>query len=137
MSTTERALRWVLWILGAGLLMALPTAFLPQAWMDATHRWLGLGDLPGVPIVGYMARSLSLLYAMNGALLVFLAARPKRNAATLRFLGAIWILFGIGITWIDAASGLPLYWTLAEGPPTIGISLVILVLAGRVAGERG
>ncbi len=136
MSTSERALRWVLWILGAGLLTALPTAFLPHSWMDAIHRWLGLGELPRIPIIGYMARSLSLLYAMNGALLVFLAVDVRRNAGILRFLGVIWVLFGIGITWIDAAAGLPLHWTLAEGPPTIGVSLLILVLASRVARDR-
>ena len=135
MSTSEHALRWVVWILGAVLLTALPTAFLPQAWMDSIHRWLGLGELPSIPIIGYMARSLSLFYAMNGALLLFLAVDVRRNSRTLRFLGAIWALFGVGITWIDAVVGLPLYWVLTEGPPTIGVSLLILVLASRVSRE--
>ena len=69
MFRAEDALRWFLRLVGAFSLLALPCALMPFSWMDATHRWLGLGTLPSEPIVAYLARSLSLFYALLGGLL--------------------------------------------------------------------
>lgn len=68
MQRHRRALVWYLRIAAAVLLLALFAVFLPFEWMDAIHRGLGLGDLPKAPIVGYLTRSLSLLYALFGCL---------------------------------------------------------------------
>ena len=53
-------LRWV----GGVSLLALVAVFMPYSWMDTIHQALGMGTLPAVPIVGYLARSLSLFYAL-------------------------------------------------------------------------
>lgn len=42
------------------------------------------------------------------------------------------LAFGVLITGIDLAVGLPTYWTLFEGPPTFILGGVILLLARRV-----
>ena len=66
--TADRVLFWLLRVNAGVLLLALPCALLPFAWMDAVHREaLGLDSLPDSPITRYLARSLSLVYAMRGA----------------------------------------------------------------------
>ena len=45
---------------------------------EPIHRQVGLGELPQVPIVGYLTRSISALYALHGALLVFMAGDVRR-----------------------------------------------------------
>ena len=47
------------YLLGIGSLFALVPVVMPWSWMAATHRWLGLGEMPSGPIVEYLARSLS------------------------------------------------------------------------------
>jgi len=59
---------------------------MPFDWMNAIHRQAELGDLPNVPIVGYLTRSISALYALHGALLVFLAGDVRRFLPVVRFL---------------------------------------------------
>jgi hypothetical protein len=111
------------------MLAALPAAFLPYHWMDAIHQRAGLGQLPEVPIVGYLARSLSAFYAMHGALFVFLARDVRAYLPVIRFLAIAGIVFGAGVFWLDAAVGMPRAWTLAEGPYAVVLSAVLLWLA--------
>ena len=42
------------------------------------------------------------------------------------------MVFGVVITGVDAMARMPTYWTLLEGPPTILIGLLILLLNRRV-----
>jgi hypothetical protein len=55
--------------------------------MAATHRWLGLGEMPTGPVVEYLARSLSAFYAVMGALCLVVAADLERYRPLVRFLG--------------------------------------------------
>src|SRR5438874_1737454 len=83
--TAERALFWVLRLNAGVLLLALPCALLPFAWMDVVHRDApGLGPLPDLPITRYMARSLSLVYAGRGGRGVPRPARPPRRPPVAR-----------------------------------------------------
>jgi hypothetical protein len=50
-------------IAAAGALAIVPT-FMPHGWMNACHRWLGLGELPETPIIVYLTRSLSAMYVL-------------------------------------------------------------------------
>jgi hypothetical protein len=111
------------------MLMALPAAFLPYDWMDAIHRRAGLGQLPDVPIVGYLARSLSGFYALHGALFVFLARDVRTYLPVIRFLAIAGIVFGAGMFGLDAAVGMPRPWTQMEGPFAVMVSAVLLWLA--------
>ena len=64
-----------------GSLFALVPVVMPWSWMAATHRWLGLGEMPTTPVVEYLARSLSAFYALVGALCLAMASdlRHKRG----------------------------------------------------------
>jgi hypothetical protein len=133
MFTSERVLVVLLRLGGAALLLALPAAFLPFAWMDAIHHRVGLGALPDVPIIGYLTRSISIMYAIHGALILFLSFNVRRYLPVIRFLALTGLAFGLGMIWIDLAAGMPRHWARAEGPFIILESLVILWLAGRVS----
>lgn len=72
--TKTTALIFLLWFLGVSALFALVAVFMPLSWIVATHGWLGLGEMPTAPIAEYLARSLSLFYALFGALCLVMAA---------------------------------------------------------------
>jgi hypothetical protein len=105
---------------------------MPTTWIAATHRWLGLGDFPDAPITQYLARSVSALYAILGGLTIFVSTDVVRYAPVIRFFAYVTVAFGILLTGIDAVAGMPTYWTLFEGPTTVILGVVILVLVRRV-----
>ncbi len=131
----ERLLVWLMRIGALSTLLALPASFLPFAWMDAIHRSVGLGPLPDVPITGYLARSLSWFYAMHGALWLFLSTDVRRYGRLIRFLFGLNIGFGVGLVLLDWRVGMPLPWTLCEGPFIILFSLALLWLLRRVPAD--
>jgi hypothetical protein len=122
---------WVLRVLGSVVLLALPAALLPVGWMNALHRSLGMGELPKAPIVEYLSRSCSLLYAMHGALLLFVSFDVRRYLGAIRFLAWAGLVFAAGMLWVDLAAGMPSLWTWSEGPIIAAESILILWLARR------
>ena len=90
-------------IMGTAALFAVTAVVMPYSWMNAIHESLGLGLLPSEPIVGYLARSTSAFYA----------------------------IFGAALFVVDLLEGLPLYWSLTEGPLNAAFGILILVLAYR------
>jgi hypothetical protein len=68
MRKADKVLAILLRSLGVSALFALVAVFMPMSWMAATHRWLGLGEMPTAPVVEYLARSVSAFYALFGAL---------------------------------------------------------------------
>jgi hypothetical protein len=130
---TADAERWLLILLlrlgGAVTVAAFLAMFLPVDWMAAAHRWLGLGELPRAPVVDYLARSIAALYGFHGVLLLLVAQDPTRFLPIVRFLGVMNVLFGTFVTVIDMHAGMPLWWTIAEGPAIIGFGIVVLYLS--------
>ncbi|MDO8545010.1 MAG: hypothetical protein Q7S40_31585 [Opitutaceae bacterium] len=131
-SRAESLLRFVLRAIGGVSLLALVAVVMPYSWMDATHRWLGLGKLPSEPIVGYLARSLSAFYALLGGLFWMLSFDLPRHRPTVCFLGVATIGFGAILTGIDWAEGLPRYWKVWEGPWVMFMGAAIAWLAFRI-----
>ena len=131
MNRSEKILVWLLRASGAVMLLALIPLVMPFAWMDLVHRQLGLGKLPDAPIVDYLARSASALYAVHGALLIFAASDVRRYLPLVRFLAWVAVVFGPIMICIDHAANMPLLWTLCEGPSILAIGVVFLWLAKR------
>ena len=119
------------------LLTALIPAVMPFAWMKDIHRSLGMGDLPEGPIMGYLTRSLSAMYAMHGALLFFLSLDIRRYLPMVKFLAVLSILFGSGMLVLDTTVGMPPSWIAGEGPFIIALGGVMLWLAGHVEPSFG
>jgi len=100
--------------------------------MDAIHAWLGMGALPNAPVVMYLARSTSALYAILGGLMWTLSLDVHRFRPVLSYLGAVLSLLGLFLIVFDWVEGMPLFWQLGEGPIDLGIGLVILLLSRRL-----
>jgi hypothetical protein len=129
MTTADRVLVILLRVGGVGGLLALIAVVMPLSWMDAIHRWLGLGELPTGPIVEYLARSLSLFYALVGGLCLLLASDLERYRPLIRLLGPTIVVMGALALGIDLASGMPWWWTAFEGPPGVPFGALIYWLA--------
>jgi len=129
---SERLLCYSLRYLGFVSLLALVAVFMPYTWMDTTHRWLGLGELPTEPVVGYLARSLSLFYSLMGGLLLVCSFDLHRHRAVLLYMGAAFVCFGIVMWGVDLVEGMPGYWKHTEGPMVIAFGSLILALTARL-----
>ncbi len=121
---------------GVSALFALVAVFMPSSWMAATHRWLGLGEMPTGPVVEYLARSLSAFYALVGALCLVMASDLDRYRPLVRFFCVSFALLGIIFTGVDLVAGMPWWWTASEGPGGVVFGALLFVLA-RPAHSNG
>lgn len=132
----DRMLIWLLRMAGIAMLCALVFVFCPFEWMAAIHRRIGLGELQHTPLLSYLIRSVSALYAILGAVGMCVSFDLGRYRPLIALLGAAALLGGIGVTILDAVLRLPLFWTLAEGPLTIFLGVALLVLVHRTRRAR-
>ena len=129
MAIHECFFRTLLRVIGTAALTAVVAVVMPYSWMDAIHRWLGLGALPAEPIVGYLARSTSAFYAIFGGLLWLVSLDIRRYRLILCYLGAATVVFGASLLVIDIVEGLPLHWILLEGPFNAAFGAYIFVVS--------
>jgi hypothetical protein len=129
MTRTDRSLAILLRCLGGGSLLALVPVVMPFSWMVATHRWLGLGEMPNGPVVEYLARSVSAFYALFGALFLVVASDLERYRPVVRFLGVALALVGLILVGVDVGAGMPWWWSAFEGPLWVGFGALIFFLA--------
>lgn len=126
---TKWALIGMLRITGGAMLCALVFVFCPFEWMAAIHGRLGLGQLQYTPLMSYLTRTLSALYASLGAMLLFISFDVRRYLPLIRVFGVLALAGGVGVTALDAVAGLPRFWTASEGPLTVALGVVLIVLA--------
>ena len=132
MTMHERFLKLLLRVIGTAALTAVVAVVMPYSWMNAIHRRLGMGPMPTEPIVGYLARSTSAFYAIFGGLLWLISLDIRRHRQVLCYVGAATFLFGAALLVIDIAEGLPLHWTLFEGPFNAAFGAYFFVAARRL-----
>src|SRR5262245_17040838 len=136
MSRAERALAWLLRFEAVVLLCALPAAFLPTDWMDAIGRRLGLGELPRAPLVEYLTRSLSLLYAGWGPVLLVLASDLRRYLPLVWLYSWMALAFGPTVLVLDLVAGMPPGWIVSEAVMVNALGVAGILLLWRVDRER-
>lgn len=134
--TARRALTWLLRINGALACLAIFAVFLPTAWIDAGSRLTGLGSFPDTLLTQYLVRSVSAIYALLGALVLYLAAHVERHRQLIVFVGWLTMALGAALTTIDFALGMPASWSWGEGPPTVVVGAAIAWL-GRLSAPGG
>lgn len=130
-AAAERTLTWLLRIFGGMALLALVPMFMPTSWMEAGNDALGLGPFHRSPLTEYLTRSLSAVYALYGALAVYVTFDLRRYLPVVAWIGGLTALFGIYLTGLDLWAGMPASWTWGEGPPTVAIGLLMAWLARR------
>jgi len=128
----ERVLVIMLRVSGIALLTAVVPAVMPHSWMDGIHRSMDLGELPVMPIVGYLTRSLSALYALHGALVFFVSLDVRRYLPVIKCLFLLGFLFGLGMVVLDQAVHMPTPWACCEGPLIIILCAFALWLTSKV-----
>ncbi len=128
MSQADQALAFFLRALGALDLLALGAVVMPRRWMEVAHYWAGLGVMPEGPVVGYLARSASVLYALHGAMILFVSFDVRRYGPLITLLGFAALAHGAILLGVDLAEGMPLWWTFGEGMGYFGIGTCVLIL---------
>ena len=123
-------------LFGTSSLLATVFVAAPESWMRDIHAALGMGELPVEPVVGYLARSTSALYAILGGLFWVVSFDPVRHAAVLRYLGVALPIFGLALYVIDWAEGLPWLWRIWEGTAVLGFGLCIGWLSRGIEGQQ-
>ncbi len=130
----EKLIKWLLSIAGAVALSAVVPMVMPTDWMEGINDRLGLGPFPRTPLTEYLTRSLSAVYALFGALTVYLARNVRRYLELISVVARLTMVLGVVLTVLDASIGMPASWTWGEGPPTVVFGLAILWLARRAGG---
>jgi hypothetical protein len=123
-----RAIVFLLRLSGGTTVCAFFAMFLPVDFMESTHNVLGIGEFPRSPLVDYLTRSVAALYGFHGCLLLLISTDPVKYRAIVYYAGAMNLLFGIIMVAIDLHAGMPLVWTLLEGPPISVLGAVLLIL---------
>jgi hypothetical protein len=134
--TRERILVILMRLTAAVELLALAAVVMPTAWMAAIHARLGLGEMPQGPLVEYLTRSISAMYAVNGAVLLVTSLDVRRYRPLVVAQAWLVMAFGAAMLAIDVTAGLPAYWVLGEGPFLILFGAAILVLLRGVPRSR-
>lgn len=132
----DQKLAWLLRAIGLLDLAALVAVFMPASWHEHFHAGAGLGALPHLPVVLYLARSASALYAVYGALLIFLSRDVVRYLPVIQFLVRVAFIHAGLLVAIDLHSGLPTWWALSEGLGYAGWATAAGWLGGKVVESR-
>lgn len=127
-NTTEIFLKIILRISGIILITAFAAVLLPYETMADIHKYIGLGDLPDVPILDYLARSVSLFYGIHGVIVIYISFNLLRYLQILKLLCYCGFLFGIALFFIDIKAPMPEGWAFTEGPLILSLNLVIYIL---------
>lgn len=132
----ERLLVLLLRFAALVLLTAFLAAVMPTRWMESTHEWLGMGEFPASPLTDYLARSVAVMYGFHGVLIGLVAFDVRRYRLLVVFVAWMEVLLGVMLTGIDLHAGMPVWWTLAEGPPVLLTGLAVAYLVRSVPRVR-
>jgi hypothetical protein len=129
MEDRELALVWFLRVYAGVLLLALPAALAPEGFLAAGYQATGLGNWPEIPLLSYLTRSASAIYALIGTMLLVISFDVARYRPLILLLGWASIFRGVYLIVLEWAVGLPLWWVLVEGPGVLLSGIGMLVLA--------
>ena len=134
----QRLQSWLLRLAGATELLAFFAVVMPRSWMEATHAWLGMGELEGGAVLMFMIRQASYVYGMHGVSLLVLASDVKRFRPLVILNGISFLLAAPLFLIIDHTSGMPLYWTLLDAAACgfFGAALLWLTLGDAARNEE-
>jgi len=135
--SSERTLKLILRLMGSSSLLALIFVAAPYRWMESIHSMLGMGQLPDMPVVGYLARSTSAFYALAGGLFWVVSFDLGRHRRVLIYLGAAIFSLGAVLLVVDWSEAMPTFWKIWEGPFVMVFGLTMLFLSRSVRPRAG
>jgi hypothetical protein len=110
----QRIQVWLLRLAGLLEILAFIAVVMPRSWMETAHTWLGLGVMPGGPLIMFMIRQASYSYGLHGISLWVIASDVERFRLLVILNGIAYLLAGPVFFLIDQTSGMPLWWTLGD-----------------------
>ena len=99
---------------GAFEILAFFAVVMPRSWMEISHEWLGLGQMPHGAVLMFLIRQASYTYGMHGISLWVLALDVKRFRPLIILNGIAYLLAAPVFCAIDYSSGMPLWWTIGD-----------------------
>jgi hypothetical protein len=132
MNSTVSRIRLLLRILGVICVLAVIPLIIPVRWLDAAHRWMGLGPFPAAPIAEYLARSVCALCTFYGGLLLVLARDVERFAPVIRYQALAIMLFSAFGIFAGVRAGVPAIWVIADAIGCWVFLLPIYLLSRKV-----
>jgi hypothetical protein len=129
----QRLQAWLLRLAGAVELLAFVAVVMPRSWMEASHAWLGLGEMPRGAVLMFMIRQASYVYGVHGVSLWVLASDVGRYRKLIILNGVSFLLAAPVFFLIDHTAGMPPYWTVSDslGCGFFGAALLRLNSGGR------
>jgi hypothetical protein len=121
---------------GAVELLAFAAVVMPRSWMEASHVWLGMGEMPDGPVTIFMIRQASYTYGMHGISLWVLASDVRRFRPLVTLNGISFLLAAPVFFAIDHTSGVPFWWTVVDAA-ACGFFGAALLWLNRGTGEGG
>jgi hypothetical protein len=119
---------WLLRLAGSVEIAAFFAVVMPREWMEATHSWLGLGEMPDGPVINFVIREASYVYGMHGVTLWILASDVVRYRPLVIFTGIGYVVAGPVFFLIDWTSQTPWFWTVLDSVSCFTLGAVILGL---------
>ena len=128
----ERIQKLLLRLAGAFEVLAFFAVVMPRGWMEISHEWLGLGQMPHGPVLMFLIRQASYTYGMHGISLWVLAQDVKRFRPLIVLNGIAYLLAAPVFFAIDYTTGMPLWWTIGDcvGCGALGATLLWCSLSG-------
>jgi len=111
---SERLQAWLLRVAGATEVLAFVSVVMPRSGMEASHAWLGLGEMPGGPVLMLMIRQASYAYGMHGVTLWVLAADVRRFRPLVLLNGVSFLLAAPVFFLIHYTTGMPGWWAAMD-----------------------
>lgn len=131
----KRLLSWLMRLAGAVEILAFIAVIMPRTWMEVSHAWLGLGEMPHGSILMFMIRQASYAYGMHGVSLWVLARDVDRFRPLVLLNGFSFLLAAPIFFLIDYTSNLPFWWALMDSGSCGVFGAAMLWLSRRVATE--
>jgi hypothetical protein len=109
-------------------LLTAGIAIMPTGWIEAWHKWLGLGPMPYDPLLLYAVRGGGFVQGAIGVLLWIMAGDVVRFRPLIVAVAVIFLVSSPAFYLIDSVVGLPLLWCLLDAGSCFAVGGILLAL---------
>jgi hypothetical protein len=95
-------------------MLAFIAVVMPRSWMEVSHEWLGMGQMPDGPLIMFLIRQASFTYGAHGILMWVLSLDVDRFRPLIILTGITFLIAAPVFFLIDYTYGMPLWWTLSD-----------------------
>jgi hypothetical protein len=118
----------ILRLVGAVEVLAFAAVFMPRAWMEVGHAWLGFPAMPQDPVFESVMRQVSFTYGLHGVALWVIAADVARYRPLVVLTGVGYLAAGPVFVLIDRMAGMPWLWTAGNAGSCLLVGTLLLGL---------